>query len=34
MNNFREFRDGPPNGLPVRGFLHHPTDPAGDCLVL
>ena len=34
MNNFREFRDAPPNGLPVRGFLHHPTDPAGDCLVL
>jgi predicted alpha/beta-hydrolase family hydrolase len=34
MNNFREFQDAPPNGLPVHGFLHPSIDPAGDCLVL
>ena len=34
MNNFREFYYAPQHGLPVRGFLHHPTDPVGDCLVL
>jgi predicted alpha/beta-hydrolase family hydrolase len=34
MNNYREFLDAPPNEIPVRGFLHSPTNPGGDCLVL
>src|SRR6266700_7448732 len=34
MNNCREFLDTPPNEVPVRGFLHSPTGPGGDCLVL
>jgi predicted alpha/beta-hydrolase family hydrolase len=34
MNNYQEFRDTPPNGVPVRGFLHHPTHPGDDWLVL
>jgi predicted alpha/beta-hydrolase family hydrolase len=33
MNNHREFRDDPAE-VPVRGFLHSPTNPTGDCLVL
>jgi uncharacterized protein len=34
MNNYREFLDAPPNQVPVRGFLHSPTGPGGDSLVL
>src|SRR5258708_1480126 len=34
MNNPREFWDAPQNEVPVRGFLHHPPDSGGDCLVL
>ena len=34
MSDYREFLDAPPNEVPVRGFLHHPVDPIGDCLVL
>ena len=34
MNNCEEFSDAPPNQVPVRGFLHHPISPSGDCLVL
>ena len=34
MNNYREFLDAPPNEVPVRGYLHSPTGPGGDCLVL
>ncbi|HMF62688.1 MAG TPA: alpha/beta family hydrolase [Edaphobacter sp.] len=34
MNNYREFLDAPPNEVPVRGFLHSPTGPSGDSLVL
>jgi hypothetical protein len=33
MNNYREFLDDL-NELPVRGFLHTPANPGGDCLVL
>ena len=33
MNNYREFRDDR-HSVPVRGFLHSPADPNGDCLVL
>jgi uncharacterized protein len=33
MNNYREFRDDR-HAVPVRGFLHSPADPNGDCLVL
>ncbi|QEE30594.1 alpha/beta fold hydrolase [Terriglobus albidus] len=32
--NSREFLDAPPNEIPVRGYLHLPTHPGGDCLVL
>jgi predicted alpha/beta-hydrolase family hydrolase len=31
---YQEFRDDSPNEVPVRGFLHHPPDSVGDCLVL
>jgi uncharacterized protein len=34
MNNYREFQDTSPNGVPVRGFLHHATHPGDDWLVL
>jgi len=34
MNNYQEFRDAAPGEVPVRGFLHHPTDPGDDWLVL
>jgi predicted alpha/beta-hydrolase family hydrolase len=34
MNNYQEFWDASQNEVPVRGFLHHPTNSAGDCLVL
>jgi uncharacterized protein len=34
MSNYREFLDAPQNEIPVRGFLHCPTNSAGDCLVL
>jgi uncharacterized protein len=34
MSNSREFLDAPQNEVPVRGFLHQPTNSAGDCLVL
>src|SRR6202020_2025706 len=34
MNNYGEFRDASQDGIPVRGFLHQPPGPAGDCLVL
>jgi uncharacterized protein len=34
MNNYREFLDAAPDELPVRGSLHSPADPAGDCLIL
>ena len=34
MSNFREFSEAPPNEVPVRGFLHTPTGPGADCLVL
>src|ERR1700679_4317367 len=33
MNNYREFLDDLKE-LPVRGFLHTPANPGGDCLVL
>lgn len=33
MNDYREFRDDS-KGVPVRGFLHAPASPGGDCLVL
>jgi uncharacterized protein len=33
MNNFREFRDDR-GEVPVRGFLHNPTNSSSDCLVL
>jgi len=26
--------DAPPNEVPVRGFLHLPTEPSGDCILL
>ncbi|MGO4211388.1 alpha/beta fold hydrolase, partial [Terriglobus sp. YAF25] len=32
--NSREFLDAPPNEVPVRGYLHLPTHPGGDCLIL
>jgi len=34
MTNYLEFRDAPPNEVPVRGFLHRPPNSAGDCLIL
>jgi predicted alpha/beta-hydrolase family hydrolase len=34
MNDYREFVDAPPNEVPVRGFLHSPTGPGEDFLVL
>jgi len=34
MNNYRDFFDAPQNEVPVRGFLHLPTNLGGDCLVL
>ena len=34
MNNYQEFLDAQANEVPVRGFLHRPAGPAGDCLVL
>src|ERR1700720_4970555 len=34
MSDFREFLDAPRNEVPVRGFLHRPTNSGGDCLVL
>lgn len=34
MKNYREFREAEPNDVLVRGFIHSPTDSAGDCLVL
>jgi predicted alpha/beta-hydrolase family hydrolase len=34
MDKYREFFDAPQNEVPVRGILHQPTNPAGDCLIL
>jgi uncharacterized protein len=34
MNKYREFFDAPHNEVAVRGFLHQPTNPTGDCLIL
>src|SRR3954468_7408780 len=34
MNNHREFFDATQSEVPVRGFLHGPTNSVGDCLVL
>jgi hypothetical protein len=34
MDKYREFFDAPQNVVSVRGFLHQPTNPAGDCLIL
>jgi uncharacterized protein len=34
MSNYEEFSYAPPAEVPVRGFLHPPTSPSGDCLVL
>jgi predicted alpha/beta-hydrolase family hydrolase len=34
MDNYQEFWDAPQNEVPVRGFLHQPAHPTGDCLVL
>jgi uncharacterized protein len=34
MNNYQEFLDAQANEVSVRGFLHRPGGPAGDCLVL
>jgi len=34
VDNVREFLDTSPNEVPVRGFLHSPATPGGDCLVL
>jgi hypothetical protein len=34
MSNLEAFHDNPPNDPAVRGFLHLPTDPSGDALVL
>lgn len=34
MPTFQPFSDAPPNEVPVRGFLHIPANPGGDCLVL
>ena len=34
MNSRREVLAVPPNEIPVRGHLHLPTDPGGDCLIL
>jgi len=34
MNNGREFIDVSQNAIPVRGFLHQPARPSGDCLIL
>jgi predicted alpha/beta-hydrolase family hydrolase len=33
MHNAQEFRDDA-DGVPVRGYLHTPSAPGGDCLVL
>jgi predicted alpha/beta-hydrolase family hydrolase len=33
MNNYRQFQDDP-DEVPVRGFLHSPANPTGDCLIL
>src|SRR5437868_12464563 len=34
MNKGQEFFEAPQNEIPVRGFLHLPTNSGGDCLVL
>jgi predicted alpha/beta-hydrolase family hydrolase len=34
MDNHRKFFDATQNEVPVRGFLHRPTNSTGDCLVL
>jgi len=34
MNNYQEFRDTSPGEAPVRGFLHRPSRPGDDWLVL
>jgi predicted alpha/beta-hydrolase family hydrolase len=34
MNNYQDFLDAPQNEVPVRGFLHRPTNSTGECLVL
>lgn len=34
MSSHQEFLHAPPNEVPVRGYLHLPTDSGGDCLVL
>jgi predicted alpha/beta-hydrolase family hydrolase len=34
MNDYEEFRDTAPGEVPVRGFLHRPTGPGDDWLVL
>ena len=34
MDRFVEFADTSSEDGPVRGYLHHPTTPTGDCLIL
>jgi uncharacterized protein len=34
MNDIEEFRDAPPNAVPVRGLLNRPIGPDDDCLIL
>jgi uncharacterized protein len=34
LKNYEEFREDSPNGVPVRGFLHHSIGSLGDWLVL
>ncbi|HEX6496478.1 MAG TPA: alpha/beta family hydrolase [Acidobacteriaceae bacterium] len=34
MNSYEEFLDLLPDEIPVRGYLHRPPGPIGDCLIL
>ncbi|MFL6307361.1 MAG: alpha/beta family hydrolase [Candidatus Sulfotelmatobacter sp.] len=34
MNSYEEVLDLLPDEVPVRGYLHRPPDPTGDCLIL
>jgi uncharacterized protein len=34
MNNYQEFRETSPGEAPVRGFVHHPSVPGDDWLIL
>ena len=34
MNDFLEFIVAPPNGVPIRAFLHLPAEPSRNCIVL